>query len=67
MEYREYRAKIEAERGIFRDNEGKIIRSKEWIIKRIQHLEFKIGEFEKRITNAKQEIKDRKEQLNELI
>lgn len=57
------RAAIEARRGVVRDNEGRIIRSKEWLKERITLLEEKIADFKTRATNAKAEIKERQAQL----
>lgn len=51
------RAGIEAKRGIVRDDDGKIIRSKEWKKARIAQLESKIEDFAQRTKNAKAEIK----------
>jgi len=58
------RAEVEARRGIKRDENGRILRSKQWIKDRIVRLEGKIGDFKRRTKNASQEIKERKKQLN---
>lgn len=57
------RAKIEAERGIVRDEQGKIIRSKEWKKERIAYLESKLEDYKTRTKNAKAEIKALEESL----
>jgi len=57
------RAEIEARRGIVRDENGHIIRSKQWLKDRIQSLEAKIADCEQRIENAKVEIAERKAEL----
>lgn len=51
------RAEIEARRGIVRDENGKIVRSKEWRVARISYLQAKIDTFAVRTKNAKAEIK----------
>lgn len=51
------RAEIEARRGIVRDSEGRIIRSKAWKKERIVHLTAKLEDFATRTKNAKAEIK----------
>lgn len=53
------RAEREAARGITRDAEGRIIRSKEWIKKRIAWLEFKKKDLQNRIKNIEAELKER--------
>lgn len=53
----EARAKIEAERGITRDADGKIVRSKAWKKERAEYLKGKIEDFAIRTKNAKAEIK----------
>lgn len=57
------RADIEARRGIERDDEGRIIRSKKWIKERIEFLERKIEDFAVRTDNAKVEIAQREKEL----
>lgn len=58
------RAEIEARRGIKRDAEGRIIRSKPWLKERIAFLEAKVADFAVRTKNAKAEIAARKAELN---
>jgi len=50
------RADIEAKRGIFRNEEGKIIRSKEWKLERIAYLKTKKADLLNRIKNIDSEI-----------
>lgn len=57
------RAEIEAKRGIVRDSEGKILRSKEWRENRIAYLKGKIEDFSARVKNAKAEIKAHEKEL----
>lgn len=57
------RASIEAKRGIVRDDEGRIIRSKAWLKERIASLEVKLVDVKLREKNIKAEIKQRTEQL----
>lgn len=57
------RAVIEAKRGIVRDENGKILRSKEWKEARIAHLKAKIEDFAQRVKNAKAEIKLHEKEL----
>lgn len=52
------RAALEAQRGIARDENGKIIRSAEWKRERIAHLNLKIAQLAKRLKNAKAELKE---------
>jgi chaperonin cofactor prefoldin len=59
------RAEIEARRGIVRDEQGRIIRSKEWIEQRIEMLKAKEADLQNRIKNIKAEIKQRKAELEE--
>ncbi len=59
----ETRAEIEAKRGIVRDDQGRIIRSKEWLKERIKFLQAKIADFDQRTENAKVEIKERTSEL----
>jgi hypothetical protein len=58
------RPEIEARRGITRDEQGRIIRSKEWKKQRVSHLEERITDYEQRIKNAKVEIKDLRKELS---
>lgn len=51
------RAKIEAERGITRNEKGEIVRSKAQKKERIELLNRKIEDFASRTKNAKAEIK----------
>lgn len=60
------RAEIEARRGIVRDEQGRIIRSKEWLEKRIEHLQAKDADYAQRRKNIKVEIASRTKQLEEL-
>jgi hypothetical protein len=53
------RAEIEARRGIKRDEQGRIIRSKEWNQERIAYLETKKADLKNRIKNIDAEIKYR--------
>lgn len=63
MAKQETRAEIEARRGIVRDENGHIIRSKEWLKDRIKHLEARNADFEQRMKNVKVEIAERKAEL----
>lgn len=56
---------IEARRGIVRDKEGKIIRSKEWFEQRIELLKAKETDLQNRIKNIKAEIKSRTLELEQ--
>jgi hypothetical protein len=60
------RAETEARRGIVRDENGHILRSKEWLEERISYLESRLEDFEIRKKNAKAEIKQRQEELKNL-
>jgi hypothetical protein len=51
------RAEIEARRGIVRDDEGRIVRTKAWKKDRIEHLKDKIEDYAVRTKNAKTELK----------
>lgn len=51
------RAKIEAKRGIVRDGEGHIVRSKEWKKDRKVQLESKLEDLQNRTKNVKAELK----------
>lgn len=57
------RAEIEARRGIVRDENGKIVRSEEWKVARIAHLQGKIETYAQRTKNAKAEIKALEKEL----
>lgn len=57
------RAEIEAKRGIVRDEDGKIVRSNEWKVARIAHLQEKVETFSQRAKNAKAEIKELEKSL----
>lgn len=57
------RASIEAKRGIVRDGEGRIVRSKAWLKERIATLESKVVDLAQRTKNAKAEIKQREAEL----
>lgn len=60
----ETRAEIEAKRGIVRDENGKIIRSKKWIKDRVDLLKFKRSDCVTRIANIDAEIKSRTKELS---
>ena len=60
------RAQIEARRGIVRDEQGRITRSKEWLQERIARLQEKVADYETRSENAKVEIAERKKELKSL-
>ena len=51
------RAEIEARRGIVRDEDGKIVRSKEWKVARAKSLQEKLDDFARRTKNIKAELK----------
>lgn len=57
------RAEIEAQRGIVRDENGHILRSKEWLKERIAFLAVRLEDLETRKKNVKAEIKQRQEEL----
>lgn len=57
------REEIEARRGIVRDEQGRIIRPKEWLKERVKHLEAKLADLEQRTENVKVEITERKAEL----
>jgi hypothetical protein len=57
------RAQVEAQRGIVRDDAGRIIRSNEWIQSRIELLESKLEDCDRRKANIKAELAYRKEEL----
>lgn len=57
------RAGIEAKRGIVRDGEGRIVRSKAWLKARIETLETKLVDAKLREKNIKAEIKERTAQM----
>lgn len=57
------RAEIEAKRGIVRDEDGKILRSKEWKKNRLVRLQAKLDDFKNRTKNAEAEIKQLKKDL----
>lgn len=59
------RAAVEALRGIMRDADGHIVRSKEWLENRIAYLEGRQEDLENRAKNVVIEIKERKEQLED--
>lgn len=59
------RKQIEARRGIVRDTEGKIIRSKPWLKARIKWLKTKRDDSENRIKNIDAEIEQRTDELGE--
>lgn len=58
------RAEIEARRGIVRDENGHIVRSKAWKKDRIVFLEAKVADSKNRIKNAEAEIKTLKKDLS---
>jgi hypothetical protein len=57
------REEIEARRGIVRDEDGRIIRSKEWLKERIEFLKQKKEDFNTRMENVDVEIEERKAEL----
>lgn len=59
------RAEIEAERGIVRDEQGRIIRPKPWIKERIKTLESKEEDLQRRLKNVRAEIKYRTLELKD--
>lgn len=59
------RAEIEARRGIKRDENGHILRSKEWLKERIAFLKTRLDDLENRKKNVKAEIKQREQELKE--
>lgn len=59
------RAEIEARRRIVRDEQGRIIRSKEWLQERVEWLEAKKVDYKNRIKNADAEIRQRQAELKE--
>lgn len=58
------RAAQEAQRGIVRDENGVILRSKEWKRDRVEFLNQKIVDCNTRIKNAKAELKQLNAELN---
>jgi len=60
------RAEIEAKRGIVRDEQGRIIRSKEWLEERIEMLKAKDADLRVRIVNINEEIEARTSELEGL-
>jgi chaperonin cofactor prefoldin len=59
------KSEIEARRGIVRDEDGKIIRSKEWLEQRIEMLKAKETDLQNRIKNIKAELKTRTQELDQ--
>ncbi len=59
------RAEIEAKRGIVRDEQGRIIRSKAWLEERIALLETKEEDVQRRLKNIRAEIKYRTLELKD--
>jgi hypothetical protein len=59
------REEVEAKRGIVRDEQGRIIRSKEWLVERIEMLKVKEADLQARIKNIKAEIKYRTLELKD--
>lgn len=59
------RAEIEARRGIKRDEQGRIIRSKKWLKERVPFLQSRVEDYKQRIKNAQEEIKKRQEEINQ--
>lgn len=57
------RAEIEARRGIERDSEGRIIRSKEWLKSRVELLKAKKTDTQNRLKNIDAELKEREKEL----
>ncbi|HEY8190915.1 MAG TPA: hypothetical protein VIG74_00720 [Alphaproteobacteria bacterium] len=60
----EKRAEIEAARGIVRDGEGRIIRSKEWKKERAAYLGEKKKDMQNRISNIDAEVAALEAELN---
>lgn len=57
------RSEIEARRGIVRDEEGRIVRSKAWVKERIEYLAAKRADCVTRIENIDAEIAMREVEL----
>jgi hypothetical protein len=57
------RAEVEAKRGIVRDENGKIIRSKAWIKDKIDRLKLKKDDLDVRKDKVVEQIKDLRAQL----
>lgn len=57
------RAEIEARRGVMRDEQERIIRSKVWLKERIISLEAKKEDLKSRIKNIDAELKQRSAEL----
>lgn len=57
------RAKIEKARGIVRDEDGRIVRSKKWLEARIALLKDKRKDFAQRLENVDEEISLRSKEL----
>lgn len=62
-ESKEERAKIEAERGIVRDAEGRIIRSKKWKKDRVKFLKDRLEDIDNRRNNILAEIEKHESDL----
>jgi len=60
------RKEVEARRGIERDEEGRIVRSKEWLQERVVWLKAKDADMAQRRENIKVELKQREQELTEL-
>ena len=60
------RAEIESRRGIVRDEQGRIIRSPEWIRERIKLLKLKDEDLQRRLKNVRDEIKYRTLELRDM-
>jgi hypothetical protein len=60
------RKEVEARRGIERDENGHIVRSKEWLEARLEWLDAKEADLNQRIKNIKVEREQRTNELNEL-
>lgn len=59
----ENRAEIEALRGIVRDADGSIVRTKEWRVERATVLEAKLIDLAQRIDNVNKELGENAEAL----
>ena len=61
--YQVYRPMVEAQRGIKRDENGKIIRTKSWLKERVELLKSKEADLKNRLSNVQKEIKSRQKEL----
>jgi hypothetical protein len=60
------RAEIEAQRGIVRDDDGRILRTKEWLEQRVAYLKERDADLDRRKKNIKVEIAQRTKELSGL-